>query len=536
MMKMKKTAGSLLAAAVLLGLAGCVSNTAGKGASPASGGGSAPAGASSATAAASKTPRNTLVILGSENWQATFSPLKHTSTMMLHAEALALDRLMKMNERTQQAEPALATEWSYDDTHTVLTVKLRQGVKFHDGSDFTAEDAAASCEAYSSAKNVSGSWWADELSCKVIDSSTFTITPKSGKPLGSLVNMLCSTPIMSADDLKDPANTIDKRYNGTGPFKLVKFENDTAYYDVNENHWDILPKIKHIKYKYVADSKTRLSALQSGEADIIERADSDTVSVLKNDPNTRVVTFLTTECKHLIPKFKMEPMNNALVRKAIAFAIDYDGIVKNIMSGYAQKADSFISSTIWGYSPVKGVGEYDPAKAAELLKQAGYPGGKGLPELNLYTSVGFYPKTKEYNEHISACVAAVGVKCTVVPMDTSAWGDILYDETPCYLIDCGWQPSGIEPELKLNSWYAQGRISHYEPTPELKNIMARFKEETDDTRRKEVLKYEYLPALADQMPDIPVLRSMAIYGVRSNVKGLDFTSGADFILNKVTKE
>ncbi|MGE4353219.1 MAG: ABC transporter substrate-binding protein [Oscillospiraceae bacterium] len=528
----KRIAFILLAASMLLSLAGC-----GGGSGTSGGNTDTPSESTAAnTTAESKTDKDTLVILGSENWQATFSPLNHTSTMMLHAEALSLDHLLKMNEETQEPEPALATKWSYDDTNTVLTVKLRQGVKFHDGSDFTAEDAAASCEAYSDADNVSGSWWADELECDVIDDYTFTITPKSGKPLGSLVNMLCSTPIMSADDLADPENTLNKGYNGTGPFKFVKFENDTAYYDANEDYWGDVPTIKHVEYKYVADSTTRLSALQSGEADIIERADSDSVAVLESDSNTNVVTFLTTECKHLIPKFKVEPMNNALVRKAIAYAIDYDGIVNDIMSGYAEKADSFISSTIWGYAPVDGVGVYDPDKAAELLTEAGYPNGEGLPELNIYTSVGFYPKTKEYNEYIAACLGAVGINCTVVPMDTSAWGDILYDETPCYMIDCGWQPSGIEPELKLNSWYAEGRISHYEPTADLLDIMTRFREETDAAKRKEILQDEYLPALADEMPDIPLFKSMAIYGVRSNVEGLEFTSGADFILNHVTKD
>ena len=164
-----------------------------------------------------------------------------------------------------------------------------------------------------------------------------------------------------------------------------------------------------------------------------------------------------------------------------------------------------------------------------LLKEAGYENGEGLPELNIYTSVGFYPKTKEYYEYIAACLQAVGINCKVVPLDTSSWGDVLYEETPCYMIDCGWQPSGIEPELKLNSWYAAGRISHYEPTAELQDIMDRFATETDPDKRKQILQDEYLPALAEEMPDIPIIKSMTIFGVRSNVKGLEYTSGADSV-------
>ena len=522
----KKICSILLAAALALSVTACGS----------SGGSTGGSTQTVTTSSESKTDKDTLVILGAENWQASLSPLKHTSTMMLHAEAIALEHLLVMDEKTQEPQPNLATEWTYDDSQTVLTVKLREGVKFHDGSDFTAEDAAASCEAYSSSQNVSGSWWADELKCKVIDDYTFTITPASGKPLGSLVNMLCSTPIMSADDLADPENTLDKRYNGTGPYKMVSFENDTATYELFDDYWGTLPKIKKIEYKYVADATTRLSALQSGEADVIERVDSDAVSVLESDSNIVVDKFLTTECKHLIPKFKMPPMNEKLVRKAIAYAIDYDGIVNDIFGGYAEKADSFISSTIWGYKAVGGVGEYDPEKAAECLKEAGYENGEGLPELNIYTSVGVYPKTKEYYEYIAACLQAVGINCKVVPLDTSSWGDVLYEETPCYMIDCGWQPSGIEPELKLNSWYAAGRISHYEPTAELQDIMDRFATETDPDKRKQILQDEYLPALAEEMPDIPIIKSMTIFGVRSNVKGLEYTSGADYIFTNVTKE
>jgi peptide/nickel transport system substrate-binding protein len=513
-----------------------------------SGGGNAPAGGAAAGGAAtstppaaagsvSKTPADTLVIAGSEIWQATFSPLNHTSTSMLHAEAIALDHLLKMNEATQTVEPWLATEWSYDEAKTTLTVKLREGVKFHDGTDFTAEDAAASCVAYSAAANVSGSWWPDELTCAVIDDYSFTITPKSGKPMGALVNMLTATPVMSADDLANPTQTLDRGYNGTGPYKFVKLENETAYYDAFPECWSGAPQMPHIAYQYVGDSQTRLNTLLAGEVDVIERADSDAVAVMESDPNINVVTFITTENKHLIPKFQKEPMNNALLRRAIAYAIDYDGIVNSIMGGYAGKVDSFVSSRIWGHAAVPGVGEYNPDLARQLLAEAGYPNGEGLPEIEITTSVGFYPKTKEYYEYIVANLAEVGIPAKCTPMDASAWGDILYDPQPAfYATDCGWQPSGIEPELKLSSWYYHGRISHYEPTAELLDVMKRFAQETDDAARRSILQNEYLPALAAEMPDIPLLQSMAIYGVRNNVKGLDFTAGADFILANVTKD
>ena len=140
-------------------------------------------------------------------------------------------------------------------------------------------------------------------------------------------------------------------------------------------------------------------------------------------------------------------MNALLVREAISYAIDRQTIVSDIMEGYATVADSFVAPVAWGYAPATGFPTYDPAKAKALLAQAGYPGGKGLPTLTYLTSVGFYPKTKEYGEAIVSNLADVGIDCTLVPMETASWLNALYSPTPGDMIDMGWMPPAMEPIL-----------------------------------------------------------------------------------------
>ena len=87
---------------------------------------------------------DTIVILTSQNWQATFNPTQHTTIIGCRGEQLTMERLINYNEETGEFEPCLATSWEYNAEGTVLTIKLLEGVKFHDGTDFDAQDAADS--------------------------------------------------------------------------------------------------------------------------------------------------------------------------------------------------------------------------------------------------------------------------------------------------------------------------------------------------------------------------------------------------------
>lgn len=478
--------------------------------------------------------KDTIVILTSQNWQATFNPSQHTTIIGARGEQLALETLIKYNDETGEYEPRLATSWEYNDDGTVLTLKLLEGVKFHDGTNFDAQDAADSLVYYSDPKNPTATWFTEQLAAKVVDDTTIEVSTVSGSKYAGLVNMLSFVPIMSADDIADPENTLNLRYNGTGKYKFVKYEDECVYFTANEDYRDGAPAMKNIEYKYVADATSRLSALQSGQADIVERLESDMVSVVEGDSDLVLYQSLTSEVQHLGFKGFVEPMDNKLVRQAIAYAIDREGIVNNIFGGYAQLATNFVAPCTWGYFDAV-LPEYNPEKATELLAEAGYPNGEGLPTLTYKTGVGFYQKTKEVGEYITANLQAIGINVEFEPMESSAWIDIYAARDGYHMTQCGWMTTGIEPDLKIVPFYLNGILSGGYTTPDVTEAIGEFNVVTDEAERKAIFEEKVVPALIDEMIDVPLYYTVDLYGISARVHDVKINAYGVYDFTNTTK-
>ena len=119
-------------------------------------------------------------------------------------------------------------------------------------------------------------------------------------------------------------------------------------------------------------------------------------------------------------------------------------------------SSNFVSPIKFGYIDLENFPKYDPAEAQRLLAEAGYPNGEGLPELEYITSTGFYPKTKEYGELITAMLQEQGFPVTLNVMEVAAWNERLYDRPgggPGHMIDCGWTSASPEPDLVLRTHF-----------------------------------------------------------------------------------
>lgn len=464
--------------------------------------------------------KDTLTVLSAESFTGSWDPTGHTILANLHVEWIVFDRLVEMNYETGEVVPRLATEWRYLDDGITLEVKLREGVKFHDGTSLDAEDVKMTIERFTDQSRVASAWWGEPINCTVVNDLTVQMIPSSGNPYAPLVNNLCFTPIMSADDIKNEERLMND-LNGTGPYEFVKFENEQCDFIANQNYWDTegIPKIPNLAFRYVADPATRLAALQTGEADIIERVEAEQVAQIEADANVDYMTLVSIEQKNLVFKWQMEPMNQQLVRQAIAYAIDRETIVNDIMGGYASLADCFVSPVSWGYASAKGYPTYDPEKAKALLAEAGYPGGEGLPELTYFTSVGFYPKTKEYGEFIVSNLAAVGINCKLEPMETASWLDGLYQPTSGFMCDTGWMPPGVEPDLVIGAFYrTPGQVSFCDDA-ELNQVLVNEAQMTDLDERAAYLKDVVFPMLSEKVPHLPLFNTVLIYAMGADVKG-----------------
>ena len=521
MKKAKKLLTLLLALLMTLSLVAC-----GNDAAPANEGGEDVAAA----------PTDTLVVLSSGAFQGDWDPTNNTILANKHLEWVVFDTLFH-KDASGNFIPGLAESWEWLEDGYTLQIKVREGVTFHDGSAFDAEDVVASVKYLTRPESALASNYGSEFDGEVVDQYTANIWPTDKSPKGNVLDLLYAHAMMSADDIAN--KTLSTTMNGCGPYKFVKYENETCYLEAFENYWDTAnaAKMKYCEYKYVAESSTRLAALQTGEAQLIERVDIEQVPLLEADATVEYSKVFVDEQKYMIFKCTQDVMQEELVRKAISYAIDRETIVNDILGGYAVLADAYVSHVNPAYSPASGMPTYDPEKAKALLAEAGYPNGEGLPEISYITSVGLYPKTKEYAEYIKSTLEEVGFKINLIVEEVAAWETDLYLEDSCLMCDTGWMNVGGDTNFIIASHYGSNGIpgrcnfSHYD---EVDAAMAAETAATDPAERKAIIQNDLWPLLVETNTNMPLFDSVLIYGYSADLQGLEVLPSSNISFNKLS--
>lgn len=472
--------------------------------------------------------RPTITMLSAEPFFGSWDPSAHTILANIHAEWNTFDRLMALDWDTKELKPQLAESWQFVEP-TVLEMKIRGGVKFHDGQDLSAADVKASIEYMTSDAVTHRTWYRESLQVEVVDDLTVRIRSELAYP--GLLYTLPITAIMATSDIE--SGRLEERYNGTGPFKWDDYGFDTLTFVANDDYWGGQPGLAGFTYQYVADPGTRLAALQTGEAHIIERVESEQVPEIENNPDLRVDATLTTENKWLLFKAKMPHMDNKALRLAISHAIDRTVIVDSILQGRGRICDAHLSPVFFGYAPQENAPQYDPELAANYLAEAGFPGGEGLDVLTYITSVGFYPKTREYGQFITQSLQEIGIQVDFQARETAAWLEAVLADTSGHLVDTGWMPPGIDPDLVLKAFfYEDGWVTNYND-PELNALLD--KEGTaDPDERLAIIDSELLPKLMADMPALPLFTSELISGYHASVQGFRANPNSTWDLLGVT--
>lgn len=478
------------------------------------------------------TPKGTIRGYSSEAFVGNFDPTMHVSAAQYHAELNCFDQLLTFDPLTMQYKPGLAESWERVDPTTWKFV-LRQNVKFHDGQPFTAEAVKASMEYATRPDGLKiGVIWPFAPTVEILDD--YTVNIKLEKPAGWLFDRLASEVIMAVDDVNDPER-MKSKLNGTGPFRMISFEGEEFTYEANEDYWGGVPKSAYFKYKYVPDPYTRLAGLQTGEVDFLERMEPEHATVVKSDENLVLVEKPCIELKYLSFHCTQPPMDNKLVRQAIAYAVDSATIIKDVMEGAADEAKCFVSQASWGRVVVPEAIEFNLEKAKELLEKAGYPGGKGLPEIKYVSSTGFYPKAKEISEFITQTLTQIGVNCSLSVLETGAWYKALSEETGMHVIDGGWLEVGIDPDLFLMPIHHDGLWNFY-TNEESQALIDKQSQEVDPDKRLAILEKEVYPRLWDDLQVHPYLNTKLQAAYRKQLKGLEIMPSYYYYLKDVYVE
>src|SRR5262245_28046296 len=372
-------------------------------------------------------PSGTVRFLVAENFWADWDPYQHTAQSQFRLEGQIFDYLVDFPDPSKPAVPMLATEWKLIDD-TTWEFKLRTGVKFHDGSPFSAKDVKASIERASGATSVktlqAGNWVPTTV--EIVDDHTVRL--KTAKPFAALLPQLRSTIIVSADDLAKRADAMKTKPNGTGPFRLVENGQTRKVMEANMDYWQGPAHIKTLIWEFVQDPDTRLSALLAGQADAIDRVPPQHLDTIAAKPEFVLKSTTGIESVNLWVKPGRLPIwdKSPEFRQAVMLSIDRASLVSDLVKGHSAVATSFLPTNTLYHTDGTPAYARDVAAAKALLAKAG--AADGGPEFELRVASGFLPRAEEVGAAILANMQEVGLKPKLVVTDVAAMIDDIFSD------------------------------------------------------------------------------------------------------------
>ena len=292
------------------------------------------------------------------------------------------ETLLNFGEQDTTINPGLATEWEPSEDGLTYTFKLREGVKFHDGTDFNADAVVKNFERWANGdaekfpyySSMFGGFKGDEG--HVIDSVTadgentvlIKLTRSQAPFLKNIAMSMFAIASPTAFELGD--DQFERNPVGTGPFKFVEWKpNETITIEKFDDYWDEgLPKLKKIIFQSFPDNSARLNALMAGGIDLADGINPSDGKSIEDNEKLQLFERPSMNVGYLGLTVTRPPFDKKEVRQAINYAIDKQSIIDSFFEGRANIAKNPMPPSISGYNEdVEGY-EYNPEKAKELLE------------------------------------------------------------------------------------------------------------------------------------------------------------------------
>lgn len=422
--------------------------------------------------------------------------------------------------------PQIATAWTYDND-TTLTFKIRDDVTFQDGSKLTADDVVFSINRIinPALKSPQLSQFDQIKTAQAVDPTTVKVTTKSAYP--ALLAQLVKLSIVPKAYVEKVG---DQEFNlkplGSGPYKLVEWQKGIATnLEAYGNYWRGQPPFQKVVFRAVPDVSTRIADLKTGKADLIRDVPPDQASSLENDSGTKLLSGETERVGYLYINAEAGPTKDLRVRQAIAYAIDKQGLVDALLEGYGKAVDIVGAEPIFGYTAdVKGY-PYDPAKAAQLVKEAGAEGAT----VEFLTSPS-YPRALV--EAIQQMVNEAGLNVTISSSDQATFlkrrqggadnaGGMAFGAWSCACQDAD---GIIFPLFRSGSIWAKYKNEKYDAlVDEARTIL-------DEQKRKALYAQAY-EILREDVPGLGLYQVYALYGAAKNLQWKPTANEALFVMD-----
>mgnify|MGYP000266774473 CR=1 FL=1 len=441
-----------------------------------------------------------------------------------------------------EVEPALATSWRYI-TPTSVRFELRRGVKFQDGSNFTADDVIFNLTRIKQPQGTMSIYVTGIKEIKKIDDYTIDMTLDAPNPM--LLRNLIDFRMMSktwsekngttnVQDYKNKEeNFASRNVNGTGAYRITGWQPDQKItMTINKNWWGKHSgNVTEVIYTPIKSDPTRVAALLSGELDMLTDLPTQDVARIRGDSKLKVIDGNEVRTIYLAldmhsPELKYSdvkgknPFKDKRVREALSIAIDRELIKRNTMRGLSLPAGIMVAPGVNGNSPDLDVAaKADPERAKKLLAEAGYPNGF---EIQLNCPNNRYVNDEEICQNITVMWARIGVKTKLAAESMATFIQKVQNfDTSAYLL--GWGVATMDAQYTLQSLvrtkttgadgnFNFGRVSD----PEVDKLVDAMKSEVDVKKRNEMIK-QALVRTRDEVLLIPLHHQMRPWAMKRGV-------------------
>ena len=500
-------AAAVLTAAMLISLAGCGNEP------------SASTPANSTQTAGSSAKKDTLILAG--DYGSPMNPVLHNTA---DVQSVIFSGLLKLDSKNQPILD-LAKSYDYDEASMTYTFHLREGVKWHDGKEFTADDCVFTYTVLTQDKSISSdvlSNYLDVASVSAPDKLTFVVKmkePNLAMPAYFTIGIIPKHLLEGKDINTDAFN---QHPIGTGRYKFVS--KDTASNSVvlerNEDYYDNVPKIKSLIFKNVADETVKANMAQSGEVDIAW-LNANYIKSFQGNPDYQITRHNCCDFRGITLRYDGGFWkDNADSAYALNYAIDKQAILKATVDGKGEVAYSPLQKTNLGGNKNADLYPYDVAQAAKELEKLGWKkGGDGILERNgqRFSFTLMAPESEVERVDMAKLVAdqlkAVGVEVKVFPL--ASWDWTGYDS---YLVGEAF----IFDADQCYAFYTTGGSNNGQgySNQKVDELLARARHETDLSKRQAL--YGEFEVEQAKNPRVLLLNYLdAFYVSKSQIRGID---------------
>jgi peptide/nickel transport system substrate-binding protein len=470
--------------------------------------------------------------------------------------------LTALRPGSSEVIPSLATDWTTSDDGLAWTFNLREGVTFHDGEPFNAEAVCFNFERWFNfppelqgdgttyywqygfgggfKEPAEGSPTAEDSlyeSCEATDelSVTLNLTKPSATILSSLtlpsLHIVSPTALQefeadagaqNDDGIFQPSGTYStEQPTGTGPYKFESWTVGEQLVLVrNDDYWGEEALTEKIIFRPIADNAARLQALQTGEVQGYDLVEPQDVETIENDADLQLLERPPFNVGYITINQSKPPMDNILVRQAVAHAINKEEVVNNFYGGRGLVATQFLPQEIFGWAPDVQTYEFDPDRSRQLLQQAGLT----VPvEVEFWypTDVtrDYMPDPKRNFEAFAAQLNAAGFRVTP---RTAPWRpdyvSRVNEGNAGHLNLIGWIADYADPDNFIGTFFQSPSAAFGFENQEIHDLLDQAESEPDQAKREQL--YQQANRLImENIPGVPYVHATAALGFDANVRG-----------------